>query len=150
MPTEAEWAWAARKQSDGSMRKFGWGNHFPPTRKTTNIADRSAATIVARTLIKYNDGQAVTAPVGSYHANSKGLHDMGGNVSEWLNDYYSIALGLSDSAAVDPVGPDRGEYKVIRGASWRHASITELRLSFRDYGNKVRDDLGFRLAMYAE
>jgi formylglycine-generating enzyme required for sulfatase activity len=150
LPTEAEWAWAARRQSDGSMRKFPWGSQFPPTAKTTNIADRSAANIVPRILNTYNDGQAVSAPVATYSANSKGLYDMGGNVAEWLNDYYSIAIATSGSAAIDPMGPDTGEYRVIRGPSWRHGGLSELRLSFRDYGIKARDDLGFRLARYAQ
>jgi formylglycine-generating enzyme required for sulfatase activity len=43
-----------------------------------------------------------------------------------------------------------GEFHVIRGASWRHGSVTELRLAFRDYGKEARADLGFRLARYAE
>ena len=47
---------------------------------------------------------------------------------------------------VDPLGPDQGQAYVIRGSSWRHAGETELRLSFRDYGNSARSDLGFRIA----
>lgn len=149
LPTEAEWAWAARWQTDGAMSKYPWGNKFPPTDKIANIADRHAKDIVARYLYSYSDGHAASAPVGTYQANSKGLYDMGGNVSEWLNDYYSIAIGRSAAANTDPVGPEKGEYRVIRGASWRHSGITELRLSFRDYGKESRDDLGFRVARYA-
>lgn len=150
LPTEAEWAWAARHQSDGSMAKFGWGSQFPPTAKTTNIADRSAANIVPRTLNAYNDAQAVSAPVASYPANSRGLYDMDGNVAEWLHDYYSIAIATSGPAAIDPMGPETGQYRVIRGPSWRHGGLSELRLSFRDYGSEARDDLGFRVARYAQ
>ena len=150
LPTEAEWAWAARRQADGSMLKFPWGSDFPPTSKVANIADRSAATLVARTVNGYNDGHIVSAPVASYAANRKGLYDMGGNVSEWLNDYYTIALSTSGVAAIDPVGSDKGEYRVIRGASWRSGGISELRLAFRNYDNKARDDLGFRVARYAK
>jgi formylglycine-generating enzyme required for sulfatase activity len=149
LPTEAEWAWAARWQSDGSMRKFPWGSNFPPTDKVANIADRHAKDVVIRHIYSYSDGHAASAPVGTYPASSKGLYDMGGNVSEWLNDYYSIAIGRSATAKTDPVGPENGEYRVIRGASWRHSGITELRLSFRDYGKESRDDLGFRIARYA-
>ncbi|RLA43736.1 MAG: hypothetical protein DRR06_11390, partial [Gammaproteobacteria bacterium] len=123
---------------------------FPPTSKVANIADRSAATLVARTVNGYNDGHIVSAPVASYAANRKGLYDMGGNVSEWLNDYYTIALSTSGVAAIDPVGSDKGEYRVIRGASWRSGGISELRLAFRNYDNKARDDLGFRVARYAK
>ncbi len=150
LPTEAEWAWAARRQSDGSMLKFSWGSQFPPPAKTTNIADRSAANIVSRIVNTYNDGQAVSAPVATYPANVKGLYDMDGNVAEWLNDYYSIAKATSGSAAVNPMGPHTGEYRVIRGPSWRHGGLSELRLSFRDYGIDARDDLGFRIARYAQ
>jgi hypothetical protein len=39
---------------------------------------------------------------------------------------------------------------VIKGASWRSGSVTELRLSFRDYAEKPRDDLGFRVVRYAD
>jgi hypothetical protein len=39
---------------------------------------------------------------------------------------------------------------VVRGSSWRHGNITELRLSYRDYSREPRADLGFRLARYVE
>ena len=50
----------------------------------------------------------------------------------------------------DPVGPAEGEYHVIRGASFLHGTVTELRLSFRDYGKDPRPDVGFRVARYAQ
>ena len=43
-----------------------------------------------------------------------------------------------------------GEPYVIRGAGWTHSRIAELRLAYRDYGQAGRDDVGFRLARYAE
>ena len=48
------------------------------------------------------------------------------------------------------MGPEKGKFHVIRGSSWRHGSQVELRLSFRDYGAKARDDVGFRIARNAE
>jgi hypothetical protein len=51
---------------------------------------------------------------------------------------------------VDPLGPERGNSYVIRGSSWRHATATELRLSYRDYGNEARPDVGFRIARNAD
>jgi hypothetical protein len=48
------------------------------------------------------------------------------------------------------VGPVRGVYHVIRGSSWKHATRTELRLEFRDYGDAPRQDVGFRVARYAD
>jgi hypothetical protein len=44
----------------------------------------------------------------------------------------------------------QGEHHVVRGSSWRHGNITELRLSYRDYSREPRSDLGFRVARYAE
>ena len=44
------------------------------------------------------------------------------------------------------MGPSRGSYHVIRGSSWRHAGVTELRGSYRDFGNEARIDVGFRIA----
>lgn len=149
LPTEAEWAWAARWQK-GKMVKFPWGKSLLPAQKTSNIADSSAAKILPRVLKGYNDGFEVSAPVASLLANDKGLYDMGGNVAEWVNDYYSIAVNVSGGVENDPIGPNNGQFKIVRGASWRHSGMTELRLSFRDYSERARDDLGFRIARYAE
>ncbi|MFQ5660401.1 MAG: PEGA domain-containing protein [Gammaproteobacteria bacterium] len=150
LPTEAEWAWAARTTGKQQMLKFPWGSKFPPKAVSGNYADTSAAQLLGRIIGRYNDGYATTAPVGSFAANSKGLFDMGGNVAEWTNDFYDIAIGRSNAFEKDPMGPETGENHVIRGSSWAHGSITELRLSYRDYGNKARDDVGFRLARYME
>ncbi len=98
----------------------------------------------------YADGYSVAAPVGKFPGNAVGIYDLGGNVSEWCHDCYDVHLGSQAKALRDPTGPATGEYHVVRGASWRHGSITELRLSYRDYSEKPRNDLGFRIARYAE
>ena len=64
-----------------------------------------------------------------------GLFDIGGNVREWVHDYYVIHTGGIGAIPVDPLGPGAGGNHVIRGASWRSSSITELRLAFRGEGN---------------
>ncbi|HEY8386053.1 MAG TPA: hypothetical protein VIK82_07530, partial [Porticoccaceae bacterium] len=64
-------------------------------------------------------------------------------------DYYGIEATLGTAPDTDTLGPEKGEFRVIRGASWRHGTLTELRLSFRDYGLDPRDDVGFRIARYA-
>ena len=48
------------------------------------------------------------------------------------------------------MGAQSGDNYVIRGASWSLSKLAELRLSFRDYGQAGRDDVGFRIARYAE
>jgi len=149
LPTEAEWAWAARWHK-GKMAKFLWGDALLPSIRSSNVADRSAAKILPRVLRGYNDGFAVSAPVASLLANNSGLYDVGGNVAEWVNDYYSIAASASGGVESDPLGPTKGQFKIVRGASWRHSGMTELRLSYRDYSESARDDLGFRIARYAE
>ena len=149
LPTEAEWAWVARVRAAGTVLKYPWGNNFPPTAKAANIADNSAQQILPAVLTNYQDGFKVSAPVGSFSANHNGLFDLGGNVSEWVHDYYGISFN-SQSDTADSLGPESGQYRVIRGSSWRHGRIIELRSSYRDYAteNKKRDDLGFRIARY--
>lgn len=150
LPTEAEWAWAARVQPDGSTLRFPWGDDMPPPERSGNYADRAVSHLLGRTIIGYTDGHVVSAPVASYDPNRHDLHDMGGNVAEWVNDFYAPTSEDLPSGVVDPLGPDGGDYHVIRGASWMHGTLTELRLSFRDYGTEGRNDLGFRLARFLE
>ena len=59
-------------------------------------------------------------------------------------------LNPSQQYQVDPLGAQGGDNFVIRGASWGHSKIAELRLSYRDYGQAGRDDVGFRIARFAE
>ena len=147
LPTEAEWAWAARhREGEPGLARFPWGDALPPPNRHGNYADRAAAHLVGRIIFNYNDNHAVSAPVGAFPANAKGIHDLGGNVSEWTHDFYQHPA----SADLDPLGPSEGEYHVIRGSSWMHGTVTDLRLSFRDYGIDGRQDLGFRIARFAE
>jgi hypothetical protein len=48
------------------------------------------------------------------------------------------------------MGALKGDNYTVRGASWALSRLAELRLTFRDYGASGRDDLGFRIARYAE
>ncbi len=148
LPTEAEWAWATRVWGDKIMR-FSWGNTFPPPSGKRNFADDASAYINGRVINGYTDNFVVSAPVGSFPANHRKLYDLDGNVSEWIHDVYQIA-GLVGNPLIDPLGIQDGDNRVIRGASWSHSKLSDLRLSARDYGQMGRDDVGFRIARYAE
>ena len=114
-----------------------------------NYADASAAGIVSSALLSYRDGFPVSAPVGAHAANALGLYDVGGNVAEWIHDRYRIYPKSSAATPEkDPTGPETGGLRVIRGSSWKQASETQLRLSYRDYGKEAREDIGFRIARY--
>ncbi len=149
LPTEAEWAWAARVDGSGNSLRYAWGENLPPPARAGNFADQSARSFLIEVLRDYNDGQPVTAPVASFNPNLRGLYDLAGNVAEWMHDYYG-SVGLSGSAPIDPMGPETGESHTIRGSSWAQASITEMRLSYRDFGAEPRYDMGFRVARYLE
>ena len=150
LPTEAEWAWALRYGATASAAKFSWGDQWPPRRDAGNYADRTAAVIMTSIMLGYDDGYVSTAPTGNFPTNVLGLHDGGGNVAEWVNDFYTVPTPGITTPIINPLGPDRGTNYVIRGSSWKHSGVTELRMSYRDYGIEPRNDLGFRIARNAE
>ncbi len=149
LPTEAEWAWAARTDENGVSLRYPWGDQLPPPARAGNFADLGARSFLTVVLPNYNDGEAVTATVGSFAPNHRGLYDLAGNVAEWMHDYYG-SVGLGGATPTDPLGAETGEAHAIRGSSWAHAAITEMRLAHRDFGVEPRYDLGFRVARYLE
>jgi formylglycine-generating enzyme required for sulfatase activity len=150
LPSEAEWAYVARKYTQAKEQRYPWSGSFPPTAVAGNFADASIADTLANTVPDYNDGHRVAAPAGSFPARPKGFYDLGGNVAEWMHDYYAVYPGEAGKPVTDPLGPASGEHHVVRDSSWRQGTITELRLSYRDYSRTARPDLGFRIARYAE
>ena len=148
LPSEAEWAYASRVEG-ASMRRFAWGEAWPPEDNSSNLADSTAAIVTGRVITGYSDGHIVSAPVASFPQNHRELHDMGGNVAEWVNDVYRVPVPGA-AIAVDPLGDEQGDNYTIRGASWSMSRLRELRLTYRDYGERGRDDVGFRIARYAE
>ncbi|WP_199611031.1 PEGA domain-containing protein [Flocculibacter collagenilyticus] len=171
MPTEAEFTWLARykgKMADTSTMtastklssafaapltttKYSWGQQLPPSVQSGNFADRTAASILGNIVPNYDDGFIVAAPVNTFQGDLiEEIADLAGNVAEWTNDYYQIKTGLSLKAEVDPVGKTKSDFHVIRGSSWRHGTMTTLRLAYRDYGFEGRTDVGFRIARYVD
>ena len=150
LPTEAEWEYCARFRGERATGKYPWGNRYPPPERAGNFADQSARDLLANPLKGYNDGYPVTAPPGRFLANPLGLFDMGGNVSEWCQDYYAIFSRQSGRIDVDPRGPAEGRHRVVRGSSYRHAGIAELRAAYRNYSDDKNDDVGFRVCRYAQ
>ena len=129
LPTEAEWEYACRA---GAETPFGQGASLAADAATFD-ADDSA--------------QPVTPTAsGAYAANHFGLHDMHGNVWEWCADWY--AAGYYRAAPRnDPKGPATGQFRVVRGGSWRNHAAT-CRAAYRNaYLPGNRDAaVGFRVA----
>jgi formylglycine-generating enzyme required for sulfatase activity len=147
LPTEAEWAWVARYNAGSGERKYPWGSGMPPPAQSGNFADMAAEDVASNTIAGFNDGYPVTAPGAAFSPSPLGIYDLGGNVAEWVNDRYTVAGG-NGATLIDPLGPTEGQYHVIRGSGWRHSSISELRLAYRDFGELGRLDVGFRLGRY--
>jgi len=150
LPTEAEWAWAARFAEREEPLTYPWGAALPPPDRSGNYADVSAAELLPTTLVTYNDGFVAAAPTGSFAANAVGIFDLGGNVSEWVQDFYEVGRAETETVADDPLGPEAGRFHVIRGASWRSATVTELRLASRNNSAEGDEKTGFRIARNLE
>lgn len=146
LPTEAEWEWACRS---GSSARFWWGNELDPTGKRLNVGDQSlkkAHPHWPRPVMPMNDGHALPAPVGSYHANGFGLHDMLGNVWEFCSTRYGSYKQAGVS--VDPGDLSTSRGFAVRGGGWSNQP-NDVRCATRnaDPPHFCHSNLGFRVAI---
>ena len=101
LPTEAEWEYATRADS---TTKYSWGNSISHNR--ANCIECGS---------RWDDDR--TAPVGSFSANAWGLHDMHGNVWEWVHDCWNDSyVGAPSDGSAWASGDCN--LRVVRGGSW--------------------------------
>jgi formylglycine-generating enzyme required for sulfatase activity len=129
--SEAEWEYAARA---GSTTTYPWGA-APGVGKAN--CDGCGSQWDNRS----------TAPVGSFEANAFGLHDMSGNVWEWVEDCFADSYSAGQPTTGDAFSPPECEMRVNRGGSW---STTVSRLRSANRLEAAPSDrvqaLGFRIA----
>ncbi|MBZ0098438.1 MAG: formylglycine-generating enzyme family protein, partial [Taibaiella sp.] len=140
LPTEAEWEYAARYGHNGV---WPWGDSLVSCDRTN----------IGNSPVDSSFCVGTTMPVGSYPngVSELGIHDMAGNVMEWVGDEWSQSY--DDSLGIDPLGPQEFNYnRVIKGGGWETDSLLS-RTGDRDYKyiftNITWQQMGFRLCRTA-
>lgn len=150
LPTEAEWEYAARHSGTGTRtQRYEWGDVLPPPAGIGNLAGAEAAAEMARVLEGWQDDYPAVAPPGKFRANGFGIFDLTGNMSEWVQDSY-VSFD-ANAGGTDPLGPAaNGSRRVIKGSHWRTTTFADLRAAWREGFDGVSQEIGFRVARYAE
>jgi formylglycine-generating enzyme required for sulfatase activity len=146
LPSEAEFEYALR---GGRSGRYWWGEGSPgrPVENLTGQGDASRSQREWATFFEnYSDGFWGPAPVASFDANPFGLHDIGGNVGEWVLDCWHdtyLRAPTDGSAWVNP----GCKLRVIRGGNWASSPVqsrSAYRVSAKPEYAGAR--IGFRIA----
>jgi formylglycine-generating enzyme required for sulfatase activity len=145
LPSEAEFEYVLRA---GSQARYPWGAGAPP-RKAGNFTGATDVSPSGRrwsnAFTGYGDGAWGPMPVGSYQANRWGVHDMAGNVSEWVDDCWHGSFRRAPRDGRPWVNPGCRN-QVIRGGSWA-SSPAHTRAAWRQGTdiNNTSARVGFRV-----
>ena len=134
LPSEAQWEYAARA---GTSTAYNWGNELGRARANCNGCGSDW------------DNNSV-APVGFFAPNAWGLHDMHGNVWEWVLDCRNNSYA---NAPVDGSARTDGNClrRMMRGGSWSNRpEVTRAARREWDEASLASPQIGFRLAAAAE
>jgi formylglycine-generating enzyme required for sulfatase activity len=135
--TEAEWEYAARA---GSSTPFSNGQTITTGQANFLIGGGVEAT-------RGQMFRAMTTVVGSFEPNAFGLHDMHGNVSEWVEDCWRSDYKGAPGDGSEWLSSCSQKERVLRGGSWRDRS-SRIRSAARDWNTSDNrfDTIGFRVA----
>ncbi|MBH1835306.1 formylglycine-generating enzyme family protein [Stenotrophomonas sp. MA5] len=146
LPSEAEFEYALRAGSSG---RYPWGDAGTPPPGSGNFTGSKDVSPSGRhwhnAFIGYGDGWWGPAPVANFRANAFGLHDMAGNLSEWVADCWHSSYRRAPSDGVAWFNPGC-RARVIRGGNWAN-SPEQTRAAWRQSqdSDTTNARIGFRL-----